>query len=94
MQYLALMHNNTNAEPTAEAWERFFAAAGASGMFRDGSAMGARRVVGPEVPDTTRYVGGFMRFDADDIAPLLALLEQHPVVKCGGSVELCELPKT
>ena len=94
MQYLALMPNNADVEPAADAWERFIAAAGASGLFRGGSAIGNRRVVGPGVPDTTRHVGGYMRFDADDIAPLLALLEQHPVVNCGGSVELCELPKT
>ncbi len=36
-----------------------------------------------------------MRFDADDRAKLLELCEQHAqVVRHGGSVELCEMPRT
>ena len=35
-----------------------------------------------------------MRFDAEDRAKLLELLKQHPVVLHGGSVELCEMPKS
>ncbi len=35
-----------------------------------------------------------MRFDADDLNALRALLEDHPVVKHGGTIELCEMPKS
>ena len=94
-QYLLLIQNNTQTEPTSDEWDRFFAAAKASGLFRGGSALGARSVVGDtESAQSTQHIGGFMRFDAEDRAKLLELLKQHPVVLHGGSVELCEMPKS
>jgi hypothetical protein len=35
-----------------------------------------------------------MRFDADDKQALLDLLATHPNLVHGGTVELCELPKS
>jgi hypothetical protein len=35
-----------------------------------------------------------MRFDSEDKEKLLALVNQHPVILHGGTVELCELPKS
>jgi len=37
---------------------------------------------------------GLQRFDSADKQKILELLKQHPVVLRGGSVELCELPKS
>lgn len=95
MQYLALIHNNADTTPTAAEWSRFIEAGTQAGLFRGGSAIGSRLSVGPkEVPDTAHSVGGFMRFDAQELGPLLQLLESHPVVRHGGTIELFEMPKT
>lgn len=95
MQYLLLIQYNTTSKSAPAEWDRFFVAAKASGMFLGGSALGERVVVGnPKSAQSTQHIGGFMRFDADDRAKLLELLKQHPVVLHGGSMELCEMPKT
>ena len=95
IQYLLLIQNNAKSPIDPAEWDRFFAAAKASGMFKGGSALGERILIGDtRSAQSTRHVGGFMRFDADDKAALLELLQQHPVVLHGGSVELCEMPKT
>ncbi len=94
-QYLLLIQNNTTSLTSPAEWDRFFAAAKASGMFNGGSALGDRVVVGDRLSaQSSQHIGGFMRFDTDDRAKLLELLKQHPVVLHGGSVELCEMPRT
>ena len=66
-----------------------------SGLFRGGSAIGNRTTIGDkEVPDVTAQIIGYMRFDADSIDELNALIKQHPVVAHGGTIEICELPKS
>ena len=94
-QYLLLIQNNTTSPTTPAEWDAFFVTAKKSGMFLGGSALGERDVVG-DTPSaqSTQHIGGYMRFDADDRTKLLELLRQHPVVMHGGSVELCEMPKT
>jgi hypothetical protein len=94
-QYLLLIQNNAKTKATPAEWDRFFAAAKASGMFKGGSALGERIMLGDtQSAQSTRHVGGFMRFDTDDQAALLELLQQHPVVLHVGSVELCAMPRT
>ena len=94
-QYLLLIQNNTTSATTPAEWDRFFAAAKASGLFNGGSALGERVVIGDtQSARSTQHIGGFMRFDTDDRAKLLELLKQHPVVLHGGSVELCEMPRS
>ena len=94
-QYLLFIHNNAMTKTTPAEWDLFFAAAKRSGMFVGGSALGERVVVGDtQSAQSTQHIGGYMRFDADDRAKLLELLKQHPVVLHGGSVELCEMPRT
>lgn len=95
VQYLLLIQNNAKTPITPDDWETFFSAARASGMFKGGSAVGERVVIGDTASArSTRHIGGFMRFDTDDKPALLELLKLHPVVLHGGSVELCEMPKT
>ncbi len=94
-EYLLLIHGNETTPTTAAEWDRFFAAARASGAFRGGSEIGAREIVGAGTPvRSSDHIVGYMRFDCDDRAKLRALLQQHPVVLHGGTVELCELPKS
>jgi acetylglutamate kinase len=35
-----------------------------------------------------------MRFETDEKVKLLELLQSHPVVVHGGTVELCEMPRS
>jgi hypothetical protein len=94
-QYLLLIQNNAKSKTTPAEWDRFFAAAKASGMFEGGSALGDRVIIGDaQSAQSTMFIGGYMRFAADDKAKLLELLKSHPAVVHGGSVELCEMPKT
>ena len=94
MEYITFMHNNVDTEPTREEWDQFFGLARESGLFRGGSAIGRRSTIGnKEVPDSTDQIGGYMRFDSETLGKLAVLLEQHPIVLHGGTVELCELPK-
>ncbi len=93
MQYIAFIHNNVDTTPTAQEWEQFFTAAIASGIFKGGSEIGNRHVLGKQnIPDTTIKIGGFMRFDSENLEALRTLLDQHPIIKHGGSLEFCEMP--
>jgi hypothetical protein len=95
MQYIALIHRNTDTTPTSAEWDHFFEVAGETGMFKGGSAIGTRHTLGRKtVPDTTQDVGGFMRFDSEHLSQLNKLLESHPVIKHGGTIELCEMPES
>ena len=95
MQYIALIHRNTDTTPTSAEWEHFFAVAAETGMFQGGSAIGSRHAVGRKtVADSTKEIGGFMRFDSDDLGQLNDLLESHPVIRHGGTIELCEMPQS
>ena len=92
-QYLLLIHGNTRSEASASEWSKFFASARASGLFKGGSELGERVIVGEaEALQSTAHIVGFMRFDSEDKQLVLDLLKEHPVVKHGGSVELCVMP--
>ena len=41
---------------------------------------------------SSAHLTGYMRVDSDDRQKLLELLQLHPVIRHGGSAELCELP--
>lgn len=95
MQYIALIHKDLDSTPGADEWNHFFQMAAESGMFKGGSEIGGRCIIGhKQVPDTTKSVGGFMRFDSDNLDQLLKLLNEHPVSKHGGTIELCEMPES
>jgi hypothetical protein len=98
MEYITFMHKNKDSGATGgteDEWDRFLEVAKESGLFRGGSAIGQRTTIGNiEVPDITENVGGYMRFDAASTDELTALLKQHPTVVHGGTVEICEMPKS
>ena len=95
-QYLLLIHHQPGQPPDAEEWEPFFERAAKSGLFRGGSEIGKRELIGGpgSTSATTDHLAGYMRFDAEDKQSLLDLLSHHPVVRHGGTVELCELPES
>lgn len=95
MQYIALIHRNTDTAPTSAEWEHFFEVAERTGLFKGGSEIGSRQTIGRKVvPDSSQYVGGFMRFDAENLGQLTELLKEHPVVKHGGTIELLTMPES
>lgn len=95
MQYILLIHGNAKSVATDEEWSEFFSAAQQSGFFKGGSAIGARDVIGDaQTTQSTEHIVGFTRFDSYDKQAILDLLKVHPVVVHGGSVELCEMPKS
>ena len=94
-QYILLIQDNAKSFTTPAEWDSFFEAAERSGMFRGGSEIGARRMIGDTQPaKSSDHIAGYMRFDAEDEQKLLDLLEKHPVVAHGGSVELCVLAES
>ncbi|AOS46154.1 hypothetical protein Verru16b_03251 [Lacunisphaera limnophila] len=94
-EYIVLIQDNEKSAAVPESWDRFFQAARASGLFQGGSEIGRREIVGdPQTALSTKHVVGYMRFDAPDKSRLLDLLQLHPVVLAGGSIELCELPRS
>jgi hypothetical protein len=95
VQYLLLIHNNVTSDTAEAEWTVFIARAKESGMFRGGSELGARELVGSGAPvPSSAHIGGFMQFETDDKAKLLELLRSHPIVAHGGTVELCEMPRS
>jgi hypothetical protein len=94
-QYIVLIQSSFTSVPTAHEWDAFLATANQSGLFKGGSQIGNRWVVGDaHSAESTDHIVGYMRFDADDKQQLLDLLKRHPVVVHGGSVELCEMPES
>ena len=94
-QYILLVQRNVTSIATPEEWDAFFAAAQESGLFRGGSEIGSRTVLGnASSAKPTDHIVAYMRFDSDDKQQLLDLLAKHPVIMHGGSAELCELPES
>ncbi|WP_038169282.1 hypothetical protein [Verrucomicrobium sp. BvORR106] len=94
-QYILLIQGNLTSPTTTEEWDTFFSAVRSSGLFKGGSEIGGRTRLGNSTTaQSTDHVVAYMRFDSDDQEKLLALVNQHPVVLHGGTVELCELPKS
>ncbi|MEB3733120.1 hypothetical protein ULF88_00965 [Halopseudomonas pachastrellae] len=95
MEYILFIHNNTDLPATTAQWDAFFAAENQSGLFLGGSEITGSALIGSKgVRATTDSVAGFMRFEAEEVSQLQQLLALHPVYLQGGTLELCEMPKT
>jgi hypothetical protein len=95
MEYILFIHNNKDAATTEEQWQAFFTEANNSGVFQGGSEISNQSQIGNKpVNKITDNIGGFMRFESEDKNIILALLEKHPVILQGGTLELCEMPKS
>ena len=93
--YLVLIRGNATSEATEQEWSRFFSEARDSGLFRGGSEIGKRTILGNhQSAKSTDHLVGYLRFDATERQKIVDLLARHPVVLHGGSVELCELPES
>ena len=75
-------------------WNAYIARLTTTGLFRGGSALSNGLCA--TKPDNHRpcTVTGFMRFEADTIQQIQALLPGNPVYESGGEVELLELIET
>lgn len=94
-QYILLIQGNTKSDAAPEEWNSFFIAARESGLFKGGSAIGDKTIIGDtQTAKPSDHITGYMRFDSDDKQKIVDLLQDHPVVIHGGSVELCEMPKS
>lgn len=95
MQYLLLIHGNTRSAPSSQEWATFLETAKNSGTFKGGSAVGEKQLIGASVASgLSEHIAGFMRFDSEDKQRVLDLLDDHPVVRHGGTIELCEMPRS
>lgn len=80
-------------------WDSFLSAARQSGVFNGGSAIGCGELIGAtDVNLISEKLAGHMRFSTHGIADGLEVIHQllliHPTVLNGGTVELCEMPRT
>lgn len=90
---MALIHGDADSAPEPRQWNEFLREAMESGMFQGGSELGGRHQIGSKAaPDSTDTIVGFMRFETDDLARLKQLLQTHPVIQNGGTIELREMP--
>jgi len=95
MEYILFIHSNTDSESTCQQWNEFFIADKDSGLFLGGSEISNQIQIGDKpVQKITDSINGFMRFESNDKKSILGLLKKHPVVIQGGTLELCEMPKT
>ncbi len=82
-------------------WQAYIETLTGSGKFRGGSALGngirARKAAPDEADDQADdnrdgcIVAGFMRFEADSMAEVSALLPGNPAYEAGGEIEILEL---
>ena len=56
--------------------------------------MGKQWTIGKQADTLSAGPAGFMRFDAESVDDLLELLEAHPTIQSGGTIEICEILKT
>ena len=95
MQYIAFIQKNANKAPSDNEWSQFFDEAEKTGMFKGGSAVSSSRLIGnSDGTDTSKIIGGFMRFNSMERSSVESLLLLHPVVQNGGTIELYEMPKS
>jgi hypothetical protein len=95
MEFILFIHNNADSSVTDEQWASFINTAKQSGLFLGGSEISNQIQLGNKpVKRITDSIGGFMRFEADNEYMVLELLEKHPIFKQGGTLELCEMPKS
>ena len=95
MEYLAIIYNNTDVPSSEREWDDFFILAKESGFFLGGSQVGNnRQIIGKGIESTFgTNIGGYMKFKCNNIGQITKLLNSHPVIINGGSIELIDLPK-
>ena len=75
-------------------WDIYIDGLKKTGLFRGGSALSNGLCANKQGFNRSCAVTGFMRFEADNITQIRALLAGNPVYESGGDVELLELIET
>jgi len=94
--YLFLTHRLPQGPSEPEgAWPSYLDRLRRTGHFSGGSAIGGGLSVSRSgtTPDTSSHLTGYIRVSADSIDEACKLLEGHPVIEAGGTVEVRELPR-
>ncbi len=92
MREFIMLMKGSDGEP--DDWSAYIESLMTSGKFRGGSALSnsvCRTKDGADRPGETT---GFMRFEADSLSAVQALLRGNPVYEAGGNVEIAELIKS
>jgi hypothetical protein len=84
--YVMLMMGSESAGD----WEIYLEKLIASGKFRGGSSLGHGVSMAKGQGDEASEVTGYMRFEADSIEEVRALLSGNPLYEAGGRVEILE----
>lgn len=96
--FLMLMHDDASSEGASSNndWGPYLVKLRASGCFEGGSAIGGGVALRKDgvTKAVTQHITGYLRFAADDIAQVEALVAGNPVFENGGTVEIRELPRT
>ena len=92
--FILLMHSDTQAPESGEAWERYLTELRASGAFDGGSAIGEGLAVRKSgtAGTVSRHITGYLRVRAVDIEDAKRFLPGNPVFEHGGTVEIRALP--
>jgi hypothetical protein len=94
-EYILLMHDDASAADE-NGWEPYVRRLQQGGFFEGGSAIGdgvCTRKSGA-APPITRHLAGYIRVCAESIDQAQFRLTGNPVFEAGGTVEICELPRT
>lgn len=90
--FIILMHDDAQSDGD---WGAYLSKLRASGHFEGGSTIGAGKTLRKDgvTKSVTQHITGYLRFEADDMAQVEALVAGNPVFENGGTVEIRELPK-
>ena len=93
-EYMMLMKSGGGSS-SADDWAAYIEKLVASGKFRGGSSLGNGFTIkkGEDARDGGT-VGGFMRFEAESIDEVRALLDGNPAYESGAEIEIHELVKS
>ncbi|WP_068074568.1 hypothetical protein [Novosphingobium lentum] len=92
-EFMLLMHDDTLSPSDDSAWEAYFSALRASGVFDGGSSIGGGQAVRKTNPagPVSLHINGFIRLRADSESAAMKWVESNPVFLAGGTVEVREL---
>jgi hypothetical protein len=94
--YILLMHALPpgSAQPTGD-WTTYLHRLRSTGQFNGGSSIGAGVCVSSRgiTPTLSTSLTGSIRVSAPSIEEACALLDGHPLIEAGGTVEVRELPR-
>lgn len=93
--FILLMHNDATGEPSSVMWTSYFSILRDRGVFEGGSSIVPGESFRKQaVPGkASQHLAGYIRIKAASLTEAKELLSGNPVFECGGTVEICELPR-